>query len=92
MLSAIEKFLLATGQGVGKLKGMTIPEAGAAGAKAMGRGAKDAMQTVKAAPKAAALGGAAGLGAGYGMGRATDDDEEAELKALIAAIRARQTA
>jgi len=80
---------MAMGQGVSKIKNKTIGGAIKDTGVAIGKGAKNAYKTVKAAPKSAAIGGAAGLGAGYAMGRNTDDDEEAELKAIIAELKAR---
>lgn len=88
MLSALEKFLLMSGEGLGKLKGMKIGEVPgkvASGAKSLG---KAGIASAKANPKGAAAIGGVGAAAGYGAGRMTDDDEEAQLKLMLAQMRA----
>jgi hypothetical protein len=88
-LSKLEQVLHALGSGVGKAKGMTMQELLSAGASKGKALAKDGYATVKAAPKAAAIGAGAGAAGMYGasqMGRESDPDEE-ELRAMIAAMR-----
>jgi hypothetical protein len=90
MISALEKFLLMSGKGLGKLKGMTmgeIPGAGLDAAKSLGRAG---LASAKKSPKGAAAIGGAGAVGGYAAGRATDDDEETQLKLMIAQMRAQR--
>lgn len=88
MMSALQKWLMSRAGDAGKLSGMTVPQMLGAGVRKGAEMGKDSLMAMKANPKVAALGGAAGLGAGLSMGGGEEEEIDPELLEEIRRMRA----